>query len=261
MGFAQNGVAIQDGANLAIAGQRPSGLAAQGQVIWRPWQILNGLVDFWPMNEGSGATFNNVINPANPMTAQNITWASSFTGLGLSPQFNGSTSGAVSTQPNTLNGPFSICIALNGLVTSTGLQPVLIRSFTTGVSTVGFQVTVIGRNLANYIVSGTSPTWAGINVLTGPSANLTDNQSAYIVVTYDGSGVAAGIRSYINGISVSQTVTYDTLAGSFASNFPVYIGQDEAGGSRWNGTLANARIYNRVLSASEVAALSATFGR
>lgn len=44
MGFAQAGTAIHDGDNLAIAGVKPSGLAAKGQVFWRAlpnWVLLN----------------------------------------------------------------------------------------------------------------------------------------------------------------------------------------------------------------------------
>lgn len=41
-GFAKGGVAIPSGSNLAIAGNKPSGVAAQGQVIWvaSAWQLL-----------------------------------------------------------------------------------------------------------------------------------------------------------------------------------------------------------------------------
>lgn len=40
MGLAEAGTAIQSGANLAIQGVRPSGIAAQGQAIWRTWQLV-----------------------------------------------------------------------------------------------------------------------------------------------------------------------------------------------------------------------------
>lgn len=40
-GFAQGGTAIKDGGNLKIRGVSPTGVAAQGQVIWRAgWQLL-----------------------------------------------------------------------------------------------------------------------------------------------------------------------------------------------------------------------------
>jgi hypothetical protein len=35
MGFASGGVAIQDGANIALQGLKPAGMAAGGTVIWR----------------------------------------------------------------------------------------------------------------------------------------------------------------------------------------------------------------------------------
>jgi hypothetical protein len=35
MGFASGGVAVQDGANLALQGLKPAGMAAGGAVIWR----------------------------------------------------------------------------------------------------------------------------------------------------------------------------------------------------------------------------------
>lgn len=40
MGFAQAGKANIDGSALGIQGERPLGLAMQGRVVWRDWQLL-----------------------------------------------------------------------------------------------------------------------------------------------------------------------------------------------------------------------------
>jgi hypothetical protein len=72
----------------------------------------------------------------------------------------------------------------------------------------------------------------------------------HVAGTWDGTKK----RIYVDGVlvnSVDSSITYDTHL--------VYLGADQNGGSmalHWDGTLDDVRIYNRVLSASEIAALA-----
>jgi hypothetical protein len=54
-GFAAGGIAFPNGANIAIAGQRPAGLAANGSVIWRaaPPAMFNVTVNWTPLANGT----------------------------------------------------------------------------------------------------------------------------------------------------------------------------------------------------------------
>ena len=72
----------------------------------------------------------------------------------------------------------------------------------------------------------------------------------HVAGTWDGTTK----RLYVDGVlvaSVDSSITYDTHL--------VYIGADQNAGStvlHWDGTLDDLRIYNRALSATEIAALA-----
>lgn len=74
----------------------------------------------------------------------------------------------------------------------------------------------------------------------------------HVVFTYDGSSTSAGIYIYVDGVDRTGTRS-GTLASSILNNQAVRIGDNaSSGGTRFGGKVDEARIYNRVLSASEV---------
>ncbi|MEO0705021.1 MAG: NF038122 family metalloprotease [Cyanobacteria bacterium J06649_5] len=85
------------------------------------------------------------------------------------------------------------------------------------------------------------------------SSGLTINQWHHVAVTYDGNNV----QFYIDGQLDSSTAASITLG---TSNEELVIGADLAGGSHFNGDLDDVRVYNRALSAEELAQLSAGEG-
>lgn len=80
------------------------------------------------------------------------------------------------------------------------------------------------------------------------------DQWYHVVTTYDGSGSSSGINMYVDGVKQSQTNSFDNLGGgSTLSADPFTIGARESGTSRqFNGRIDEVRVYNRVLSDSEV---------
>ena len=80
----------------------------------------------------------------------------------------------------------------------------------------------------------------------GPTITNTDYGWIHLVMTYDG----ASIKGYKNGVYQSQAA----LTGSIATNdLPVEIGRyGQSTGSQYNNQIAQPRIYNRALTASEV---------
>jgi hypothetical protein len=83
----------------------------------------------------------------------------------------------------------------------------------------------------------------------------------FVCGTYNGSSAASGIQLYINGANVSTTVVSNNLVSSILTTVPVLIGGRSSNGSGvailWPGRIDDARVYNRVLSASEIAAMYA----
>lgn len=89
------------------------------------------------------------------------------------------------------------------------------------------------------------------------SPALAANTLYHFTFTYDGTGVASGVKLYINGSLATVDTAIDTLAA--APTLPdenIYLGGRSSGTSgRHVGYLSNAQLYNRVLTPTEVSAL------
>lgn len=93
-----------------------------------------------------------------------------------------------------------------------------------------------------------------LRVETGRAIEL--NQWHNVAATYDGSGVASGIGVYIDGQAQKLKVDLDSLHGSFETKEPLWIGGGGGPESRFRGQIRLVRIYNRALSADEVAVIA-----
>ncbi len=72
----------------------------------------------------------------------------------------------------------------------------------------------------------------------------------HLVVEYDGSGKAAGVKLTVDGKPAATEVVKDKLSGSFRTSAPLEVG-NKANGKPFEGGLDDLRIYNRMLSAGE----------
>jgi hypothetical protein len=85
-------------------------------------------------------------------------------------------------------------------------------------------------------------------------AGLNDDSWHHCVITYDGSGVAAGILPYIDNVLGTKTVTSDTLGGNTILNTANFnIGALNSTANYYGGYLDEVVVYDRVITASEVA--------
>jgi mono/diheme cytochrome c family protein len=80
----------------------------------------------------------------------------------------------------------------------------------------------------------------------------------HVLVTYDGSRTAAGIRVYVNGRPEKLKVNLDDLNQSFKVKAPLRIGAAAGGEERFHGLIDDVRVYDDALSPQE-AELVATF--
>jgi hypothetical protein len=85
-----------------------------------------------------------------------------------------------------------------------------------------------------------------VNSYSGASNAVTYNKWQFAVVTRDASGIA---NIYINGV---LTGTADQNSGTPAAGSTIRIGNRAAGDLTFDGSIDDIRIYNRVLSTSEV---------
>lgn len=75
----------------------------------------------------------------------------------------------------------------------------------------------------------------------------------FIVVTYDGSGSATGLRLYVNGAETGRNVLNNTLSASPANAANLVFGSNSAGGTpRFSGFMDEPAFYNSVLTSDEV---------
>ncbi len=72
----------------------------------------------------------------------------------------------------------------------------------------------------------------------------------HLVVNYDGSGKASGVKFYVNGKPASAEVVKDNLTGSFRTPAPLEIG-NKANGKPFEGELDDLRIYSRGVNNEE----------
>jgi hypothetical protein len=213
--------------------------------------IASGLLNYWPMNEGTGSSFIDAI-AANNLTAAGISWS------GGTPTFSGASgvSGAyTTTQPAPLNNastPFSVSMWVN--LTAPDGAYLLSNSYGT---TPGWQFTITGSGYPIVaLVSGGFPL-----VVDGSSA-VAAGVRQNIVFTYDGSRNASGVKIYLNGTLLASNILANALSTDISAppvNFFVMAEPDSAGAgvSQNNvpGTMDHLRIYNRVLAAADIAIL------
>jgi hypothetical protein len=77
----------------------------------------------------------------------------------------------------------------------------------------------------------------------------------HLVVNYDGSGKASGVKLYVNGKPAVTEVVKDNLSGTFRTAAPLEIG-NKANGKPFEGRLDDLRIYNRTLNDEEAETLA-----
>jgi hypothetical protein len=77
----------------------------------------------------------------------------------------------------------------------------------------------------------------------------------HLVVSYDGSGRASGVKVYVNGKPAVTETSKDHLSGTFRTAAPLEIGNKE-NGKPFEGELDDLRIYNRTVNDEEAETLA-----
>jgi len=77
----------------------------------------------------------------------------------------------------------------------------------------------------------------------------------HVALTYDGSGTAAGLRLYLNGVLADTDVVRDSLSGSIAAAATLRLGSRPLG-SPFVGQIDDLRLYNVVLAPERIARLA-----
>jgi len=77
----------------------------------------------------------------------------------------------------------------------------------------------------------------------------------HIVLTYDGSTDANGVKIYINGVSDTISIVSNTFGGGLTTSAPFTIGNPIVGSNYFNGIVDEFGVWDKELTASEVTEL------
>jgi Concanavalin A-like lectin/glucanases superfamily len=99
-----------------------------------------------------------------------------------------------------------------------------------------------------FIVNGGAGSTGGCGLSYGCAEGGTVAAGWHLVTaTFDGSTATL----YLDGTVVAT----DKFTAPSATNFPLYVGRYYAGGGGWSGVIDDVRLYNRALTAAEVASI------
>ena len=209
-----------------------------------------GLVGHWTFNEGTGTRANDSSGLGNTGTlVGSPTWTTGKLGKALS--FNGSNQFIRASVPAARTSVVTVSAWIKPASSMTSRQDFLASGSAALYSTNNWIFSVKGNTgvTAGLSVLGYSPSSSADLSTTG--AVLTTGAWSHVVFVSD--GVTTTI--YVNGVSV-KSGALSLNAGNTTGEF---IGASSNDGVTWNfpfnGSIDDARVYNRALSAAEVAAL------
>ncbi|MGB1086674.1 MAG: LamG domain-containing protein, partial [Methylophilaceae bacterium] len=179
-------------------------------------------------------------------TATNVTFSSTGAYLGQAASFNGSSS--------KINTGYQIPSGLSGFSVSAWVKAALVKTQfivgdlpSSGTATDGmFQINISSSNILRAAVGGT--TSQDIATLSGYT-----NTWTHIVVTTDSSG---NIIGYVNGSQVGTATGNSLIANTDDFVIGMY-GNTTSHSTAFNGDIDQVRIFDREITASEVATLYA----
>jgi LPXTG-motif cell wall-anchored protein len=222
--------------------------AAQRNVAWLTWAERNGPVLHLPLNEAAGATaFADSSGNGNPGACSGAGCPTAgVTGRrGYAVQFDGADDGiAVADAPSLRNAAFTLSawFRWDGLgtdavhfLTAKGLENMELH---TGGGA--------GVNGLRFIPAGYPETHVD-------AANVITTGWNHVAATYDGSAATL----YVNGVWVGSRAITQTVNDLTTDPISFHIGRRSDGTYPFAGAVDDVRVYNRVLSATEIARLAA----
>ncbi|HVT92124.1 MAG TPA: DUF1553 domain-containing protein [Bryobacteraceae bacterium] len=98
--------------------------------------------------------------------------------------------------------------------------------------------------------------WTDIGLRVESEETIPLHQWENVAATYDGKRYASGVRMYLDGKPLKVKILFDQLNWPMDSKEPIRVGA--GGGLRFNGAIADARMYTRALTPDEVSAVGLT---
>jgi hypothetical protein len=206
--------------------------------------LAQNLVGYWPMEEGSGTSIIDASGNSNDgALTGSPTWVASQRGT-FALLLNGSTQYALVPDAATLDLTTAITLAawIRPAGASAATQYLIKKATINGTDGYEISLSSAGKVFVrfNQKTSGDS---VRINSTTSYPLNAT--AWMHVAATYDGTI----IRLYVNGVQEGSLATSIAIA---QNDLPLGIGAQSDGGTEFNGTLDEVRVYGRALSAAEI---------
>lgn len=212
--------------------------------------ITNGLLAWWKMNDGSGTVAADSSGNGRPATVSGAYFTNFNSGYPSNAlHFNGSNSYASFASPGVTQLTLVAWARASG--DGNSLYP---RIFDTPGCRLFFRFDSQGDNGFDFATysTGNGDWFSGQNTI-GPGAWYR------VAASYDLSNLTNVPEEYVNGAPISSPTVITTPSGTQPSSAGTgYIGNVAALTRGWSGDLSDLRIYNRILSLAEVAALAGT---
>lgn len=204
-----------------------------------------GLVGWWRFDEGTGSVAGDSSGNGNDGTIYGASWVTGKYGQALS--FDG-TSNYVSIPYNSVlnfgTGSFSVSAWIKTTDTSSGEHIILRKDLESQSPRRFYSIAYLGSTVA-FGVYDSSVTPVSANVVSSISVN--DGNWHYVV------GVKDGLNYYIYIDSLQQGSYTETTPHNGDNTGNIKLGRyTETQGGYFKGSIDEARIYNRALSAAEV---------
>jgi hypothetical protein len=116
----------------------------------------------------------------------------------------------------------------------------------------GWDFWIEGRKIGTHIVSK----WPGDALKVVSTTQIPANEWSHVAFSYDGSGKAAGVKIYINGLAQPTGVQADGLQNTIKTAVPFKIGQRHTGQFLPNLVIQDLRIYQRPVPQEEMESLA-----
>jgi hypothetical protein len=219
-----------------------------------PGQDLTaGLAFRAPLDEGKGKEFNISVagKPRKVTLETGFTWAPGRGAAKALAIQQGSSIQAADAGEFDKGQPFSVALWIKNSRRN-GAGALIARMDSPANKYRGWDVWLQQEKIGTHIVS----TWPENALKVVARTALPFNKWAHVVMSYDGSGKASGVRIYYDGVLQPLDVESDKLTGPTKSKVPLKIGQRSVGDRVQNVALQDVRIYERALNGPETEQLA-----
>lgn len=200
-----------------------------------------------PLNEGHGKTAKAIVGdqPRDLTLADSASWIDGQSSKALQLQ---GTAAEIAEVGNFEKDRAFSCAAWVKLQPNDSQGAIAARMDKPDAGYRGWDFWVQGRRIGTHIVSN----WPNDGLKVVSQKQIKGNEWTHVVVTYDGSSKASGVKIYFNGKQQPTNIELDKLQGSIATNVPFRIGE-RSGGDPISGTgVQDLRLYARELTPGEV---------